>query len=542
MAAAVDRNNKPLPSPRLGPSGVETYRSARKTAPASRASKVNLDVADDDVDAANSREIDEADAAEPFTLVPHVAEQTLHAVHNAIFGQPWADLELVVSAGGKKEEVVYANSKVLKKACPALMRQMSMTGRVELDTMEHEQLNAATDKNKPTAAGAKKALRPQASRRSTNSLGLADFGGRGSRLGGLDEQDDASPEVQDRPARKHAEDAEEDEYADSLAEQPKHHNDHSDHDDGTHQDVDDLDEDDLDADSPLGSRGKVAGATPPAPAPLEVAAPPTFSRSSSRFSKLIKFINKERGSPTSDDAPVPFSSIGNATGTDYAQENGTVGRGRVRRYSAGNDLSSVMGTRTPTASRVQVTGCSAATLQALVFYLYTGHATFASRLPAPAPSRRYGRARRDSSSTASFNSDRSGSADEHSAEELGNEDASIPALCVSKSPSYPPVFSATAAYCVGRQLGLRDLATKAFDHICLELSPKTVLADLLSPFVDRFDEVQRAHLEYVSDNWDRVKRRPDFEHTVNRLVSGGYPKANKALLKLFAKLSVAERN
>ncbi|SPO27108.1 uncharacterized protein UTRI_10569_B [Ustilago trichophora] len=541
--AAIDvihRTNKPLPSPRLG---GDTYRSTRKAAPISRdARKTHLDAEDDDNVAADHPEIDEADAADPFTLVPQVAEQTLHAVHSAIFGQPWADLELVVSAG-KKEEVIYANSKILKKACPALMRQINVTGRAELDTMEQEQLNAASAKTKNGAAGAKRGLRPQASRRSTNSLGLVDYSGRSSRLGGLDDHNDVADELGDRNYGRDADG--EEEYADSLAEQPKHYDHHDDElDDGTHQDIDNFGQDDLDQGSPFGSRGKVAGAAPPAPAPIEIAPPPTFSRSSSRFSKLMKFMNKDsKSSPTSEDAAaggIPFSSIGNASAglTDYGYDNhGTIGRGRVRRYSAGNDLSSAAGTRAAAASRVQVTGCSAATLQALVFYLYTGHATFASRLPTT--SRRYRRTRRYSSSSASINSDHVDSRN-HSDDEEINEEAAP--LRVSKSPSFPPVFSATAAYCVGRQLGLRDLATKAFDHICLELSPKTVLADLLSPFVDRFDEVQRAHLEYVSENWDRVKRRPDFEHTVNILVSGGYPKANKALLKLFAKLSVAGRD
>ncbi|KAJ1023499.1 hypothetical protein NDA16_003116 [Ustilago loliicola] len=537
--AAVDvphRNNKPLPSPRIGPNGGDTYRSTRKTvAPTARSRKAYLDAADDDDVVADRAEIDEADAADPFTLVPHVAEQTLHAVHSAIFGQPWADLELVVSAGGKKEEVVYANSKILKKACPALMRQINITGRAELDTMEQEQMNAAAAKTKQNGAGAKVALRPQASRRSTNSLGLVDYGGRNSRLGALNDQHDDADDVRDR----HGAEEGEEEYADSVAEQPKRFDDHYDdeHEDGTHQDIDSFGDDDLDLS--LGARGKVAGNTPPAPAPIEIASPPTFSRSSSRFSKLMKFMNKEKSSPTTETELVPFSPSGNATSTDYGNE--TVGRGRVRRYSAGNDLSSaVNGSRPATASRVQVTGCSAATLQALIFYLYTGHATFASRLPAPAPSRRHRRSRRDSSSSASLNSDRDHSADGHSDEDqLDDDNASIPALRVSKSPSFPPVFSATAAYCVGRQLGLRDLTEKAFDHICLELSPKTVLADLLSSFVDRFDEVQRAHLEYVAENWDRAKRRPDFEVTVAKLVSGHYPKANKALLKLFAKLSVS---
>ncbi|CDR98808.1 uncharacterized protein SPSC_06232 [Sporisorium scitamineum] len=531
--AAVDvahRASKPLPLPRLA-------NYSRKSAPSSRARKAYLEPAEhDDEDVADHTDNDEVEAADPFTLVPHVAEQTLHAVHSAIFGQPWADLELVVSAGGKKEEVVYANSKVLKKACPALMRQISTTGRAELDTMEQEQINAAAAAKNKSAAAPKRGARPQSSRRSTNSLGLVDYG-RSSRLGAIDHHDEDADDIDDVHPAKHHDDAKDEVYADSLAEQPKPHHLEDDLDDD-HQDVDSFGDEDIDEGNTLGSRGKVAGAVAPVPA-IEAVSPPTFPRSSSRFSKLMKFMNKEKASPTAEtDAPLPFTSIGNASGVDYATETGTYGgRRRVRRYSAGNDLTSAAATRGSAASRVQVTGCSPATLQALVFYLYTGHATFASRLTAT-PSRRYRRTRRDSSSDASLHSDRAESV-EHSDEDLDNDVTALPTPRVSKSSSFPPVFSATAAYCIGRQLGLRDLVTKAFDHICLELSPKTVLADLLSPFVDRFDEVQRAHLDYVSENWDRVKRRPDFEQTVGRLVMGEYREARKALLKLFAKLSVA---
>jgi len=419
------------------------------------------------------------------------------------------------------------------------MRQIHMTGRADLDTMEQEQIAAAAAKEK-ISAETKRGVRPQPSRRSTNSLGLVDYRNqRGNNYA------DTADEAEDGfGGKSHNDVEEEEEYADSVVEQPKHRDSHADeyHDDDSPQpDTDNFGEDDLDQDSPV--NGKVAGASPSAPAPVQIEAPPTFSRSSSRFSKLMKFMNKDKVSPTAEldsVAAMPFSSVGKAASTAYLNETDTYGsRARVRRYNSGaKELSSAAaGTRSPTASRVQVTGCSAATLQALVFYLYTGHATFASRLPPP-PSRRYRRNRRDSSSSAdSLNSARSNSDAAHS-EDDHDDNAALPVARVSKSPSFPPVFSATAAYCVGRQLGLRDLATKAFDHICLELSPKTVLADLLSPFVDRFDEVQRAHLEYVSENWDRVKRRPDFEHTVGRLVNGEYPKANKALLKLFSKLSV----
>ncbi|KAJ9480210.1 hypothetical protein PHBOTO_003457 [Pseudozyma hubeiensis] len=528
MAAidAVHRSSKPLPSPRS---------TLRNMAPTSKTRRVPVNVDEsDDEDVASHAEIDEAEPVDAFTLVPHVAEQTLHAVHSAIFGQPWADLEFVVSTGGKKEEVIYANSKILKRACPALYRQVSTTGRCDLDTMEREQIIAAAVNAAATKKGAATAkhaapVHPQAAqRKSTDGLGLVNYAQRDSRTGAKHNQnhDDDDDDDEEELDERHREFDDEEEYSDSLVEQPRV----SLHDD---QDDERFDADDVEEASPLGSKSKVAGVSA---AVNSIPAPPTFSRSSSRFSKLMKgFMNKDKPSPSAEvETALPFSSIGNASGTDYRNNDASVAaRSRVRRYSAANDLVTSSNARGPEAARVQVTGCSAATLQALIFYLYTGHATFASRLPVT-PTRRQRRG-----SASSLDSDRADSIARSDESDDNEQPFDVPTPRTNKNSSFPPVFSATAAYCVGRQLGLRDLTTKAFDHICLELSPKTVLADLLSPFVDRFDEVQRAHLDYIAENWDRVKRRPDFELTVGRLVAGEYKESRKALLKLFAKLSVA---
>ena len=70
------------------------------------------------------------------------------------------------------------------------------------------------------------------------------------------------------------------------------------------------------------------------------------------------------------------------------------------------------------------------------------------------------------------------------------------------------------------------------------MSVRSVLADLLSPFGDRFGDVQRVHLDFIMQHWDEVKTRPDFVPIVENLAHGQYPKSSASLFQLFSKLSV----
>ncbi|PKI83905.1 hypothetical protein MVES_002264 [Malassezia vespertilionis] len=162
--------------------------------------------------------------------------------------------------------------------------------------------------------------------------------------------------------------------------------------------------------------------------------------------------------------------------------------------------------------RIYVKGASPRTVQALVFYLYTNQAHFVSS-PHQSPY-----------------SDAS-SLHEEAMELLGDGGKQNPSL-------WPPAFSSKAAYSLGHQLDLRDLSMRAFNHLALNMSSRTVLADLLSPFGDRFVEVQRAQLDYITENWEEVKTRPDFAPTIEHLVHGQYPNSSKSLFQLFSKLSV----
>ena len=103
---------------------------------------------------------------------------------------------------------------------------------------------------------------------------------------------------------------------------------------------------------------------------------------------------------------------------------------------------------------------------------------------------------------------------------------------------WPPAFSNKAAYCLGQQLDLPDLKLRAFDSISQNMSVRSVLADLLSPFGDRFGDVQRVHLDFIMQHWDEVKTRPDFVPIVENLAHGQYPKSSASLFQLFSKLSV----
>lgn len=162
--------------------------------------------------------------------------------------------------------------------------------------------------------------------------------------------------------------------------------------------------------------------------------------------------------------------------------------------------------------RFRVTGATPRSVQALIFYLYTSQAHFVST-PHQSP-----------------HSDAT-SLHEEANELLGDGSKQSPSL-------WPPTFSSKAAYCLGHQLELRDLSMRAFDHLTLNLSPRTVLADLLSPFGDRFAEVQRAQLDFITMHWEEVKTRPDFAPTIENLVHGEYPNSSKSLFHLFSKLSI----
>lgn len=162
--------------------------------------------------------------------------------------------------------------------------------------------------------------------------------------------------------------------------------------------------------------------------------------------------------------------------------------------------------------RYRITGVTPRSMQALIFYLYTSQLHFVS-----APHR-------------SPYSDAT-SLHEEATELLGDGSKQDPTL-------WPPTFSSKAAYCLGAQLDMRDLSLRAFDHLSMNMSARTVLADLLSPFGDRFGEVQRAHLEFITAHWEEIKTRPDFGPTIENLVHGQYPNSSKSLFQLFSKLSV----
>ncbi|WFD02382.1 hypothetical protein MOBT1_001064 [Malassezia obtusa] len=166
----------------------------------------------------------------------------------------------------------------------------------------------------------------------------------------------------------------------------------------------------------------------------------------------------------------------------------------------------------PGVKQFRVVGATPRSVQALIFYLYTSQVHFVSS-PHQSP-----------------HSDAT-SLHEEASELLGDGSKQNPSL-------WPPAFSSKAAYCLGQQLDLRDLSLRAFDHLTLNLSTRTVLADLLSPFGDRFPEVQRAHLDFITLHWEEVKTRPDFAPTIENLVHGQYPNSSKSLFQLFSKLSI----
>ncbi|EPQ28465.1 uncharacterized protein PFL1_03768 [Pseudozyma flocculosa PF-1] len=469
-----------------------------------------------------------------------VSEHALEAIHHAISGQPWADLELIVSHGSGTQSV-FANSNILKKACPVLMKEINRTGALELDTMED--LNpVGGGKSGRRTASASLSSRPTSARR-TSSSGLLDYSSNGRPRerapGSFNRRSEGGDEYDDAQDSFLGDDNNDD---DVDREFPRKKSGAIRRDDNLVDDDELEHEDDVDEASSYLAAGhrvaKVPGSN--GSTPVETPSSPfanTFSKA--RLSRFVKFMGKDK-------TPDALESPSLATGPvvpgkeDYLSEGG-----RVRRYSAANDLyprsgemgangsRPTIGGRAPAASRVHVSGCTPGTLQALIFYLYTGQTRFARK-----PTRRVGGAGDESD----LSSDEEDDVDDEDADH--DDEADVPEASGdkhdgSKSQSYPPLLSSRAAYCLGHQLNLPDLQARAFAHLCGLLSSRTVLGDLLSPFVDRFAEVQQAHLDYISKHWDSVKSRDDFAPIIGKLVKGEYPKANAALLQLFAKFRIS---
>ncbi|KAN0062481.1 hypothetical protein ACQY0O_005012 [Thecaphora frezii] len=456
-----------------------------------------------------------------------VSEHALEAIHNAISGQPWADLELIVPYG-RSTQSVFASSSILKRACPALMKEINRAGVLQLDTME--ELNPVLGaKSARRATTGYLASRPTS--RLDPTIGLIDYGAsrrpRERAPASFSRHTDTDNQFGNAPDSFLG-----DEHDDFEREFPRKSGGslHDEYDD-EHHDVDEIDE----ASSYLAAGNRItkvsgsAGSTP-----IESPSSPfgnTFSKA--RLSRFVKFMGRDK-TPDAVEAQAIAAAPTLPVKEDYLSESG-----RMRHYSAANELypriggGGMMGGRTPAPSRVHVTGCTPGTLQALIFYFYTGQTRFARK-----PTRRVPKDGDDSNSSSDEDDDGTDDDDDDYAERDVPE-ASGDKHDGAKSTSFPPVLSSRAAYCLGHQLNLPDLQQRAFAHLCGLLSSRTVLGDLLSPFVDRFPDVQQAHLDYISKHWESVKSRDDFAPIIAKLVKGDYPNANAALLQLFAKFRIS---
>ncbi|KAI3626867.1 hypothetical protein CBS14141_000868 [Malassezia furfur] len=257
--------------------------------------------------------------------------------------------------------------------------------------------------------------------------------------------------------------------------------------------------------------GPVAAAPARAQAHQPPATPPTMSSRNQSTTSLTSPLNSV--SHRSASIFTKFMKRGNQTRDELggAADVPRDESGRLRRYSALHEEAGP-GASSNGVKQFRVTGATPRSVQALLFYLYTSQVHFVSS-PHQSP-----------------HSDAT-SLHEEASELLGDGSKQNPSL-------WPPAFSSKAAYCLGQQLDLPDLTLRAFDHLTLNLSSRTVLADLLSPFGDRFPEVQRAHLDFITLHWEEVKTRPDFGPTIENLVHGQYPNSSKSLFQLFSKLSI----
>ncbi|WFD20261.1 hypothetical protein MCAP1_002505 [Malassezia caprae] len=463
-----------------------------------------------------------------------VSHMALDAIANSICGAPFFDTEFVVNHLGK-DELLYGHSSVVKQACPVLFKMIQRGGAVRLDSMEN--LQALKQNTFSDAMSVTSSLAPSAM--DSDDLDDTDIG------------DDDTIEEESIVAMP----------TNSARSPPP-------------------------AMSPSGPAPPVAAATPMTPAtgtaPEQLASNlsmstlsqystegPSLSATparrggleSSRFGGASFFKNLRKKKDDTPSGPGAISSP-----QSPGAEVSAASDGRLRRYSEAPITDHVAGRSgvppsppTPRAGatsggaadsaprvsqagttslvprvapsnassrrskrpssmprglrRVIIKGVSPRTMQALLFYLYTNQVHFVS-IPHIPPHGQLNELH------------------DEALEHLGNGSKQNPAL-------WPPAFSNKSAYCLGKQLDLPDLMLRAFEHISLNLSTRSVLADLLSPFGDRFSDVQRVHLDYITRHWEEVKTRPDFVPIVENLAHGQYPKSSASLFQLFSKLSMS---
>ncbi|WFD29020.1 hypothetical protein MSPP1_000024 [Malassezia sp. CBS 17886] len=448
-----------------------------------------------------------AASSPPQPRLASVSHYALDAIAGAIAGTPFQDTELLVRHKGR-DETIFLHSGIVKRACPALFALMQSGPEIHLDAME-----AGVDPA-GRAGAAKRA--PQGAR----APGVVPTSRLAADDAGLDD---------DGATDEHLFDAEDDE--DDLDSAPSYV------------------EDDR--------RGALLRAAPEEDAPsfTRDATPSTMHDPVTRGNTLLSKFMGRRGSsdiPPSPSlgeragsggrlrrynaAPVQTSASTPPTGSRAAGarifDDGVAPRLPTSRPQPGGAAAPAILPSTPAARRapgpasevapsggsrsgrrIRVTGITPRSVQALVFYLYTSQVHFVS-----AP---HQNAHTESSSLH-----------EDALEQLGDGSKQNPAL-------WPPAFSSKAAYCVGQQLNLSDLTMRAFEHLTLNMSSQTVLADLLSPFGDHYAEIQRAQLDFITMHWEEVKSRPDFRPTIENLVHGQYPNSSASLFQLFSKLSIS---
>ncbi|WFD34369.1 hypothetical protein MCUN1_001208 [Malassezia cuniculi] len=435
-----------------------------------------------------------------FASVNHLA---LDAIAAAIYGAPFADTEFVVPLN-RGEQVIYAHSGVIRRACPNLWKRMQASSTITLDSME---VDAVTGPQRPPRA------QPVAVETEDDDDEFDDVPDEidASTIG--DETDAASvmtpvPEPSITPQTFIEEPVPQAAIA-SGASTPR------------------VPRNKSKLRWLIGGRGDAdgvaevihdpIGTAPVRATPTNTAAPSAAAAADS--GRMRRYSKPGTGSAQGSPARPP---VVGATRTGVPVDSKVLAGSAPRRRSSKrgahsrSQRSAVPGSPAgrPRAGvrRFRILGVTPRSMQALVFYFYTSQVHFVST-PHIAP-----------------HSD-ANSLHEEASEQLGDG---------SKSPAslWPPAFSNKAAFCLGEQLELHDLRLRAYDHLTLNLSPRTVLADLLSPFGDRFAEVQRAHLDFISEHWEEVKTRPDFMPIINNLVHGQYPQSSKSLFQLFSKLSI----
>ncbi|OCH92548.1 hypothetical protein OBBRIDRAFT_791147 [Obba rivulosa] len=153
-----------------------------------------------------------------------------------------------------------------------------------------------------------------------------------------------------------------------------------------------------------------------------------------------------------------------------------------------------------------IAGVASSTWEALIFYLCTGIISFAPL----------------SSEAADLQRD----------------------MCIkaykAKYPKRAAPCSAKSMYRLGVRLRHEELKARAFNHLKMQLSERTIIAEIFSEFASKFEDVREMELDILAQHWHILKNSKSLSQKIDDFADGKLPHAGEVVKEIFRRMSMAK--